>query len=51
MSVPRTKELSATARHEADVRAARRVLRFAGEALAALSDQIDGGFKIGRAHV
>jgi arabinose-5-phosphate isomerase len=44
MSVPRSKELSAAARHEADLRAARRVLRFANEALTALSDQLDGAF-------
>jgi arabinose-5-phosphate isomerase len=44
MSVPRSKELSAAARQEADVRAARRVLRFAGEALTALSEQLGGAF-------
>jgi len=44
MPAPKAKELPAQAREEADLKAARRVLRFAGEALAALSDNLDGGF-------
>src|SRR5438105_10800944 len=44
MPVPRAKEMSAQADQEADLKAARRVLRFAGEALSALSDNLDGAF-------
>src|SRR4051812_27014343 len=44
MSVPKAKELSTASSEEADLRAARRVLRFAGEALSALSDDLDGAF-------
>jgi arabinose-5-phosphate isomerase len=44
MSVPRSKDMSAAPVRETDVRAARRVLRFAGEALQALSDSLDGAF-------
>src|SRR3977135_1587337 len=44
MPVSKTKEISAQASEEADLRAARRVLRFAGEALSALSENLDGAF-------
>ena len=44
MSVPRPKEISVSARRDADVRAARRVLRFAGEALASLSENLGPEF-------
>ena len=44
MPVTKAKEMSAAAREEADLRAARRVLCFAGEALSSLSDSLDGGF-------
>jgi len=44
MPVSKTKEMSAQASEEADLRAARRVLRFAGEALSALSANLDGAF-------
>jgi len=42
--MPKTLDVQRQAHEEADLRAARRVLRFAGEALAALSDNLDGGF-------
>src|SRR5258708_32349191 len=44
MPVSKAKEMSAQAHEEADLRAARRVLRFAGEALSALSENLDGAF-------
>ena len=44
MSVSPVKAISAHSWRDADVRAARRVLRFAGEALNALSENLDGGF-------
>jgi arabinose-5-phosphate isomerase len=44
MPVPKTLEIQSQAHEEADLRAARRVLRFAGEALAVLSENLDGGF-------
>src|SRR6185437_9900584 len=44
MPMPKTLDVQRQAHEEADLRAARRVLRFAGEALAALSDNLDGGF-------
>ena len=44
MPVSQAKELPAANRDEGDLRAARRVLRFAGEALASLSDGLDGAF-------
>ena len=49
MSLTKTKDLTATDRapadrEAADLKAARRVLRFAGEALSALSDNLDGAF-------
>src|SRR5215471_610800 len=44
MPVSQAKELSASSREEADLRAARRVLHFAGEALSTLSDSLDGAF-------
>ena len=44
MPVSQAKEVSVLSREEADLRAARRVLRFAGEALTALSDNLDGAF-------
>ncbi|MSP95175.1 MAG: KpsF/GutQ family sugar-phosphate isomerase [Alphaproteobacteria bacterium] len=44
MSVPRPKEISLSARRAADARAARRVIHFAGEALTALGENLDGAF-------
>lgn len=44
MPVPKTKDLSARDREADDLKAARRVLRFAGEALSALSANLDGAF-------
>src|SRR6185369_15261454 len=44
MPVSQVKELSVASREEADLRAARRVLGFAGEALSVLSDSLDGAF-------
>ena len=44
MPASQPKELSAASREELDLRAARRVLHFAGEALSALSDNLDGAF-------
>jgi arabinose-5-phosphate isomerase len=44
MPVSQVKELSASTREEADLRAARRVLHFAGEALSTLSDGLNGAF-------
>jgi arabinose-5-phosphate isomerase len=44
MSMPKAKELSAQDRETSDLKAARRVLRFAGEALSALSANLDGAF-------
>ena len=44
MPVPKAKEMSGQPHSEADLRAARRVLRFAGEALSALSENLDGAF-------
>jgi arabinose-5-phosphate isomerase len=44
MPVPKTSLMSTAGARESDLQAARRVLRFAGEALAALSDSLDGGF-------
>src|SRR5258708_22774781 len=44
MPVTKAKEMTAQAHEEADLRAARRVLRFAGEALSALSENLDGAF-------
>src|SRR3978361_147721 len=42
--MPRTKDSPAANREEGDLKAARRVLRFAGEAFSALSDTLDGAF-------
>src|SRR5258706_1053328 len=44
MPVPKAKEMSARTHEDADLRAARRVLRFAGEALSALSENLDAAF-------
>jgi arabinose-5-phosphate isomerase len=44
MPVSKAKEISAQAHQVADLRAARRVLRFAGEALSTLSENLDGAF-------
>ncbi len=44
MPIAKPKEHSEAARRDKDLAAARRVLRFAGEAIAALSDSLDGGF-------
>jgi arabinose-5-phosphate isomerase len=44
MSMPKAKDLSATEREASDLKAARRVLRFAGEAFSALSANLDGAF-------
>src|ERR1700682_3754620 len=44
MPVPRTKQMSGQPHAEADLRAPRAVLRFAGEALSALSENLDGAF-------
>jgi arabinose-5-phosphate isomerase len=44
MPVPKTKDMPAANREADDLKAARRVLRFAGEALSALSDNLDGAF-------
>jgi arabinose-5-phosphate isomerase len=44
MSMPKARDLSASDREAADLKAARRVLRFAGEALSALSANLDGAF-------
>src|SRR5262245_38459089 len=44
MSVPKPKTVVSKSQEQADFQAARRVLRFAGEALAALSDQLNGSF-------
>ena len=44
MPVTKPLELSVEPHANTDLRAARRVLRFAGEALAALSESLDGGF-------
>ena len=44
MPASKAKEMSAQAHEESDLRAARRVLRFAGEALSALSENLDGAF-------
>jgi len=41
---PAAEQAPDPARHEADLAAARRVLRFAGEALALLAERLDGGF-------
>src|ERR1700726_905906 len=44
MPVPKPKEMCGQPHAEADLRAARRVLRFAGEALSVLSENLDGAF-------
>jgi arabinose-5-phosphate isomerase len=44
MPAPKPKEIAPQNRAAADLKAARRVLRFAGEALAALGENLDGGF-------
>ena len=44
MPVAKAKELTLAARREGDLKAARRVLKFAGEAIGALADSLDGGF-------
>ena len=44
MSVVKPKAVASASREEADLLAARRVLRFARDALGALSDQLDGAF-------
>src|SRR5262245_50204904 len=44
MSVVKPKAVASASRDEADLLAARRVLRFARDALGALSDQLDGAF-------
>jgi arabinose-5-phosphate isomerase len=44
MSVPKPKAIASASREQADLLAARRVLRFAREALDAVSDQLDGAF-------
>jgi len=45
MSVVKPKAVASASREDADLLAARRVLRFAREALGALSDQLDGAFR------
>ena len=45
MSVVKPKAVASASREEADLLAARRVLRFARDALGALSDQLDGAFR------
>jgi len=44
MPVPKSLDLASLSHEEEDLTAARRVLRFAGEALASLSGALDGGF-------
>ena len=44
MSVPKPKAVASASREDADLLAARRVLKFAGDALGALSDQLDQSF-------
>jgi len=44
MPVPKAKAIALESRQQADLLAARRVLKFAGDALGALSDQLDGAF-------
>src|SRR6185503_20728161 len=45
MSVVKPKAVASASREDADLLAARRVLRFAREALGALSDQLNGAFR------
>ena len=44
MPMPKAKDVPASDREASDLKAARRVLRFAGEALSELSDTLDGAF-------